>query len=118
MPRPGAARPAEAIDGDWKVGLFSCYEDPRLCIYAFCVPCYVVGRNAQDLGDDCLLYGIAGCGGCDTTMRWRIREKHGIPGSMLMDLLTHTVCWRCAIYQEAKQYGLTAPSALRFIGRE
>ena len=72
------------------------------------------------LGDDCLLTGLLSLVHLNfgPTLRWRLREKHGIAGSMIMDVLVHTVCGPCALFQEGKQYGLGAPAKVEDIGRE
>ena len=54
-----AAPPAPAAGGgggaEWKVGLFSCFSDCSLCVCAYFFPCYVVGRNAQEV--NCVTLG-------------------------------------------------------------
>ena len=49
----------------------------------WCVPCYVSGKNAEAVGDDCLLYGCLSMLGpvgiyTNATIRLKIREKYGI----------------------------------------
>ena len=41
----------------WSFDTFSCFDDPRLCLFTFCVPCYTIGRNAEAFGEDGLITG-------------------------------------------------------------
>ena len=102
---------------DFRYGLFGCLGDKRLCILTFCLPCWTVGKNAEGVGDDCLLHGLLYCIGLGfgPVTRWRLREQKGIQGTMLMDVLVHTVCHCCALVQEARELGLTGQVVQKFI---
>lgn len=104
---------------DWKFGLFGCLGDSKLCILTFLVPCYTVGKNAESFGEDCLIHGLLFALGLNfgSILRWRLREKHGIAGTMLLDVLTQTVCPCCALVQEARQVGWNMPKDFNDIGR-
>ena len=78
----------------------------------FC-PWYVVGKNAEQVGDTCVLYALLDlC--CFTvgvplvgillraSMRWKIREYKGIEGNFIKDCLLHYFCGPCALAQEAR----------------
>ena len=98
-------------DQEWTHDLFNCFDDPRLCIFTFLVPCYTMGRNAEyeDFGESCCLVGLAYCKCCvaiGPLMRWRIRELKNIKGSMMRDILTTWCCSCCALIQESRElYG-------------
>lgn len=106
--------------GDWKFGLFGCFGDTRLCLLTFFVPCYAVGKNSESLGEDCLLHGLLFAIGLNFSPvnRWRLRQKHNIGGSMLMDVLVHTVCPCCALVQENREIGAIVPQNMNEIGRQ
>ncbi len=85
-------------------GLFGCFDDPRLCVVTFFVPCYTMGRNAEDLGEDCMLIGLLACVGINMSpiVRNRLRAKYDLEGSMLTDTLLHMFLPCCALTQEAR----------------
>ena len=105
---------------DWKFGLFGCFADRKLCIMTFLAPCYAVGKNSQAVGDDCLIHGLLYALGLNFSpvIRWRLRQQHGIAGSMLLDVLIHAVCPCCALVQEAREIGWGVPKDLNDIGRQ
>ena len=95
----------------WMHDIFGCFHDYRICIFTFIAPCYTLGRNAQYFGEDGvilgILYGLGFFFAFGPMMRWRIREKKNIRGSMLGDVLLHLVCPCCALIQENKElYGM------------
>lgn len=104
---------------DWKFGLFGCFDDPKLCVLTFFVPCYAIGMNADSLGDDCLIHGILPLVGLNfgPVVRWRMRQERHIEGSMLHDVLLHTFCPCCALVQEAREIGWTVPQDMNEVGR-
>jgi len=112
----------ETVQGsaEWKHGLFRCLQDKRLCILTYCVPCYVVGKNAEALGEECLLHGLLACIGLNFSpvIRWRTRQERNIKGSMLMDALTHGVLPCCALIQDARELNWTMPEEIRNVGRK
>ena len=91
----------------WRNNLFGCFDDFRICIFTFCVPCYTIGRNADDFGENgCvigILYGLGFAFALGPVMRWRLREKKSIHGSMVGDILIHWLCPCCALIQENKE---------------
>jgi len=104
---------------DWKYGLFGCFDDPKLCVLSFFVPCYAIGKNAESLSEDCILHGLLSLVGLNfgPVTRWRMRMERRIAGSMLMDVLVHAVCPCCALVQEAREIGWTTPKDFNDIGR-
>lgn len=96
-------------------GIFSCFSDPRLCILTFCCPCYTLGRNAEaGLDEDCLLIGLLCAAGINTSavVRWRLREKDNLKGSMITDVLLHGFLPCCSLIQEAKHLGWALPKEI------
>ena len=87
--------------------LFGCLGDTRMCILVFCIPCYVVGKNAEVLGEDCLLIGLLSGLGLPfgPLLRWRIRQQKYIEGNMISDVFTWICCPCCALAQEARELG-------------
>ena len=104
---------------EWKNGLFGCLDDPKLCVLIYCFPCYAVGKNAEALKEDCLLHGLLCALGLNfaPVIRWRYRQERNIAGTMLMDVLTHTVCPCCTLMQEAREIGWNVPKDFNEVGR-
>lgn len=63
-------------------GICGCFDDFGTCIVTYFLPCYTAGKNAEAMGENCLLFGLAElCGvGFITSaiIRQKIREKYGI----------------------------------------
>lgn len=99
---------------EWKFGLFGCFADTKLCILTFLAPCYVVGKNAEGVGEECLLHGLLACVGAQfgPVIRWRIRQDRNIKGSMLMDGLVYAVCPPCALIQDAREINWAMPEEI------
>ena len=98
---------AEQDGRDWQYPFFGCFGDPKICIISFLAPCYAVGKNAESLGEDCMLTGLLCCLGIpfSTVLRWRIRQQKGIKGSMIMDHVLWVFCGCCALTQESREVG-------------
>ncbi len=76
-------------------------------IITWFVPCYTFGKNAEQLGENCLMYGLSYIVPilniwCRTQIRGKIREQQGIDGSCINDLLCVLFCDLCALVQEAR----------------
>lgn len=87
-------------------GLCGCFDDIGLCLITYFVPCYTAGKNAEAMGENCLLYGIAGIT-CvlpftNGMIRQKVREKYGIEGSFINDIICHWCCTLCALVQDAQ----------------
>ena len=104
---------------DWKFGLFGCFTDLKLCLLTYICPCYTMGKNAEGVGESCLLHGLLSLLGLNfgPVIRWRLRKEKAIAGSMLMDVLVYTLCPCCALVQEAREIGWSLPEQLNNIGR-
>ncbi len=76
-------------------------------IITWFVPCYTFGKNAEQLGENCLMYGLSYIVPflniwCRMQIRGKIREQQGIDGSCINDLLCVLFCDVCALTQEAR----------------
>ncbi|XP_064639501.1 uncharacterized protein LOC135495033 [Lineus longissimus] len=96
------------MSGEWSNGLCGCFSNITLCLVSYVAPCYTAGKNAESVGDDCLLCGLVVMVPIaniyfPATIRGKIREQKGIAGSLVNDLLMHCCCALCAIVQEANE---------------
>lgn len=92
----------------WKHGLCGCFDNMGLCIITYFVPCYTFGKNAEAVGDSCLLCGLVYFVPLANivallSVRGKIRESSGIPGGCCEDLLMIFFCHFCALVQEAQE---------------
>lgn len=101
---------------EWKHSAFSCLQDCRLCVFVFCVPMYAYGKNAEAMGEDCLMHGLMANLGYGAITRWRIRKSRNIQGTMLSDVLMHCCLPCCALVQEARELGWNVPPEMAVIG--
>ncbi|XP_004210815.2 uncharacterized protein LOC101236691 [Hydra vulgaris] len=89
----------------FKNGFCICCNDFGITVIAYCAPAIIVGKNAEQVGDNCLIYGCLGtsCIGVfiRAMIREKIRKKFGIPGSLCKDLCLHWYCCYCSLIQEA-----------------
>jgi Cys-rich protein (TIGR01571 family) len=93
---------------DWSNGIFGCFNDCSTCIIAYFCPCYVFGKNAEAVGDSCLLCALSQFVPilnlwARVSVRGKIREQKGIEGSCFKDLLCVWCCGICSIVQEAQE---------------
>ena len=96
----------------WSNDLFGCFTDMNLCLVTYFAPCYTTGKNAEAMGENCMLYGcftLCGVGVItDSMIREKIRVKYGIEGSFINDILCNCFCPFCTIIQaalEIKEHG-------------
>ena len=94
----------------WQHGLFGCFDDMKTCIIAYILPAYVFGKNAEKVGESCILCALAlYVPGLNifarTKVRGLIRESKGIEGSCFNDLLMCLFCCSCTLIQEAQEVG-------------
>lgn len=92
----------------WSNGLCSCFEDITTCIITYIVPCYTFGKNAEQIGESCILCALTQFIPwvdlwCRVSVRGKIREQRGIEGSCMEDCLMHWLCVLCALVQEARE---------------
>lgn len=93
---------------EWSHGLFGCFDDCGTCIITYLCPCYVAGKNAEAVGDSCLL-----CGAATfiplldffsiASIRGKIRERNGIDGTFINDLIATCCCPLCVLVQSAQE---------------
>ncbi|XP_038051518.1 protein PLANT CADMIUM RESISTANCE 3-like [Patiria miniata] len=94
--------------GEWQQGLFGCFSNVGLCCITWFVPCYVHGKNAEAVGDDCLLCGLSIFVPFLNwytlfVVRGKIREQRGIEGDQTNDILVTFCCTPCALVQEGAE---------------
>lgn len=97
-----------AHSGDWKHGLCGCFDNLGVCIITYFVPCYTFGKNAEAVGESCILCGILYIFWpfnliFGTIVRGKVRDRQGIPGSGIKDFFTHFCCPCCAVIQEGQE---------------
>lgn len=93
---------------DWNHGICGCFDDCGTCIVTYFVPCYTHGKNAEAVGDSCLLCGLSLLVPLldlftMTSIRGKVREQHGIAGSFVGDFLLSCFCPLCSLVQVAQQ---------------
>ncbi|MBN3305180.1 PLAC8 protein, partial [Amia calva] len=86
----------------WTTGICNCCDDMGICCYGlFCLPCLEC-QTASEMGEccclPCLCPGIA-----PVAMRTGIRERYGIPGSILVDAIALCFCHCCVFCQMARE---------------
>lgn len=70
--------------GEFSNGLFGCFNNCTLCLITYIAPCYTAGKNAEAVGDSCImvgaLYAIFPIVGIYfvAKVREKIREQKGI----------------------------------------
>jgi len=88
-------------------GICGCFDDITTCLITYVAPCWTAGKNAEAMGENCILYGIAAltCVNIITNglIRQKVREKYGIEGSFGMDVVCHCFCPLCALVQDAQE---------------
>jgi len=99
---------------DWQNGLCGCFNDCGLCIISIIVPCYTFGKNAEALGESCLMCGLASLFGLPLVIfgalhRQKLRDLKGIDGSMLGDVVAYLCCPLCAMIQMGQEIKLGVP---------
>ncbi|ESO88013.1 hypothetical protein LOTGIDRAFT_234788 [Lottia gigantea] len=101
---------------EFQQSLFGCFSNCTLCLVTYFVPCYTAGKNAEAVGESCVLYGflsLLGCIGIYTRakIRGKIRETKGIEGSFGHDCVISWFCGLCALIQESAEVGGTCGEA-------
>ncbi|XP_065660450.1 uncharacterized protein LOC124817686 [Hydra vulgaris] len=92
---------------DFSNNICGCCNDLSTCLITYFLPCVTAGKNAQFVGESCILYGLLSLT-CinfytDATTREKIRKKYGIEGSFLKDMACHCCCPCCALIQESQE---------------
>jgi len=107
---------------DWQNGLFGCFNDCGICLCSYFLPCYQFGKNAEALGENCLLCGAVSLFGVPflvfgALQRQKLRELKGIEGSMLGDFAAVWCCPICAIAQMGQELKGGVPGG-QYMARE
>jgi len=94
--------------GEWSNGLFGCFSNCSTCIIGYFAPCYVHGKNAESVGDDCVMCTLAFFIPLANLWfiaqnRGKIREAKGIEGGLVGDLMTVCCCGCCAVIQQSNE---------------
>lgn len=92
----------------WSHGLFGCFDDCGTCLVTYFCHCYTAGKNAEAVGDSCLLCGLATFVPLANIffmaqIRSKIREQKGIDGTFLNDILATCCCPLCMLVQSAQE---------------
>lgn len=100
--------PGSAMAREWSHGLFSCFDDCGTCLVTYFCHCYTAGKNAEAVGDSCLLCGLATFVPLANIffmaqIRSKIREAKGIDGTFLNDILATCCCPLCMLVQSAQE---------------
>merc|ERR1712117_469569 len=88
--------------GEWNNTLFSCFDSIKTCCLAYFLPCYVAGKIAESVGENCLLHGILCWNNvyCRAAVRQKVRLAKGIDRVQSGDQLHHmTYLWDMCIIQ-------------------
>lgn len=106
----------------WTNGIFGCLGDCSICkqhsqcllfcfvitgLLSFICPCIQFGRNAEAVGESCLMYALSQFVPllnlyCRLSVRGKIREQKGIEGTFIKDLLYVWCCSTCSLAQEGQ----------------
>ena len=91
-----------------------CCQDPGLCIYTWCCPCFAFNEAASNVGSQngiiyCLMVFPLGFGCCALTMLGdEVTSKAGIemglPGSACNSCCDCVTCYSCRIVHESRLY--------------
>ncbi|KAH3750881.1 hypothetical protein DPMN_185417 [Dreissena polymorpha] len=96
------------MSAEWQHGLLGCFDNISLCLISWLVPCYQFGKNAEAVGESCLMCGLGFLVPVldiilAIHIRGKIRESKGIQGSVLGDILYWFCCPLCSLVQEAQE---------------
>jgi len=91
--------------------LFDCFSDFKVLVVSWlCGVCQLAQQKATVESHDCSigdLIPVLYCGlCCMVSIRGKIREKYGIEGGFMGDLLAAWCCSLCAISQQTRQLRL------------
>ncbi|CAG5131848.1 unnamed protein product [Candidula unifasciata] len=89
-------------------GLFGCFDNIGLCLITYIAPCYTFGKNAEAVGDSCLICGLIFFVPFANLLallqvRGKIRDSRSIDGSCVGDLCAVLFCTLCSLVQEAQE---------------
>ena len=75
-----------------------------------------MGKNAEAMGEGCLLHGLLGFVPilhfvCPSIIRGKVRQQKGIEGTLVEDLFLTFCCTLCSIVQVAQELDQTSAMA-------
>ena len=93
---------------EWQHAFCGCFDNIGICIIAYFIPCYTMGKNAEAMGESCLLHGLLGFVPilhfvCPSIIREKVRKQKGIEGNLVEDLLLTMCCTICSLVQVAQE---------------
>ncbi|KAG1656460.1 hypothetical protein FOA52_005891 [Chlamydomonas sp. UWO 241] len=112
LPPPGGLPVPQIPSSHFRDSLFGCFNDMATCCLGCWCPCYLYGKNAENIKQDgfllhCFLwFCLTPCAPCffANKTRRQIRDKYGImEPEPCGDCCVHCFCGHCAICQEARQ---------------
>jgi len=93
---------------DWDTGIFDCFSDIKILLISWIFgTCSVAYQKAAIEGHECAIadfipvFFCSLC--CMVKVRGQIREKYGIDGTLLNDILMSWCCGICAVAQQTRQ---------------
>ncbi|ESP01196.1 hypothetical protein LOTGIDRAFT_225418 [Lottia gigantea] len=96
------------MSNSFQHGLFGCFDNIGLCVISWLIPCYQFGKNAEKVGESCILCGVLSLVPIldlilGAHIRTKIRDSKGIQGSFVTDLLYWFCCPCCSLVQESQE---------------
>lgn len=96
------------IMAEWTNSIFGCFNNCGMCIITYFVPCYTAGKNAEAVGESCLLCGLIIVLPIaniifPAQIRGKVREQKGIEGSFLGDIMWSFCCLPCSFIQVGQE---------------
>ena len=102
--------------GEWQHGLCGCFDNLGACILGYFVPCYTIGKDAETVGDSCILCGILALTPAAIItipiIRQKVRERQGIDGGFISDCLLSFFCMCCVVVQMHQECMHMSPGAM------
>jgi len=89
---------------EFQQGLLGCFSNCGVCIISWFLPCHTVGKVAESLEESycynclCMLVPFVDLF-ILVTQRGKVRQKQGIDGGLLTDVLVTLCCPICSICQ-------------------
>ncbi|XP_065910221.1 uncharacterized protein [Dysidea avara] len=106
--------------GEFSHTFCGCFDDATVCLLTYFIPCYMVGKTAEAVGESCCLHCLFQLipylnWYCLAVLREKVRENKGIGGSFGEDcaLAGYALCAITQMYREVVNVPL-----LRSMARE
>lgn len=93
---------------EFQQGMMGCFGNCGVCIITWFAPCVTVGRIGEAIGESFWYHCIMSLIPMANlyimfTQRGTLREKRGIEGSVVSDLIAIWCCTGCALCQEGNE---------------